>query len=194
MSDVGGHWFDVPLADLTPDQRVRLDQALRAEGIPAAWGGTTLRVDVAYEARVTTLVEEARAAAGAGASGAPFGTSAAPPPAPGPYATPPAYPAPPAYAAPGYGTRTPTTRTNTMAIASLVLGIAGLVLLCGLPSPIGLYCGIRARREIRATGEQGDGLALAGIITSAIGVAFLVLGLLWLLFVLVVAGFGSTTG
>jgi hypothetical protein len=80
-----------------------------------------------------------------------------------------------------------------MAIVSLVLGIAGLVLLCGLPSPIGLYCGLRARREIRATGEQGDGLALAGIITSAIGVAFLVLGLLWLLFVVVVAGFGSTT-
>jgi hypothetical protein len=37
--------------------------------------------------------------------------------------------------------------------------------------PVGLALGISARRQIRRTGEEGDGLALAGIIVGSIGTA-----------------------
>jgi len=43
------------------------------------------------------------------------------------------------------------------------MAVAALV--CALTiAPVGLGLGIAARRQIRRTGEQGDGLALAGII------------------------------
>ena len=50
--------------------------------------------------------------------------------------------------------------TNGFAIASLVCAF-----LC---SPLGLIFGFVARSQIRQTGEAGDGLALAGIIVSAV--------------------------
>jgi len=50
--------------------------------------------------------------------------------------------------------------TNPMAIAALV---------CALTiAPVGLGLGIAARRQIRRTGEGGDGMALAGIIIGGI--------------------------
>ena len=42
-------------------------------------------------------------------------------------------------------------------------------------SPVGLVLGIVARRQIRETHEQGDGLALAGIIVGGIVTAIFVL-------------------
>jgi hypothetical protein len=74
--------------------------------------------------------------------------------------TAPAYP----YAPPGFG---PTyvqpvlvsPPTNGMAIAALVCAVLGL-------GPIAAILGHVARRQIRETGEQGDGLALAGIIVG----------------------------
>jgi len=57
--------------------------------------------------------------------------------------------------------------TNTLAIIALV---AAFVF-----APAGLVCGIIARRQIRRTGEEGAGMALAAIIISAITVAFFVL-------------------
>jgi len=66
---------------------------------------------------------------------------------------PPGYGYPPPY--PVYG-----PPTNPMAIAALV---------CALTiAPVGLGLGIAARKQIRRTGEQGDGLALAGIIIGGI--------------------------
>jgi hypothetical protein len=66
---------------------------------------------------------------------------------------PPGYGYPPPY--PVYG-----PPTNAMAIAALV---------CALTiAPVGLGLGIAARKQIRRTGEQGDGLALAGIIIGGI--------------------------
>src|SRR3954452_15196587 len=66
---------------------------------------------------------------------------------------PPGYGYPPPY--PVYG-----PPTNALAIAALV---------CALTiAPVGLGLGIAARRQIRRTGEQGDGLALAGIIIGGI--------------------------
>jgi fatty acid desaturase len=57
--------------------------------------------------------------------------------------------------------------TNTLAILALVMAFA-------FP-PAGLVLGIIARKQIRETGEEGDGLALAGIIIGAIALAFIAL-------------------
>jgi hypothetical protein len=62
-------------------------------------------------------------------------------------------------------------KTNGFAVASLVLGILGLPVLCPLliPSILALIFGLIARRDIKKTGQGGDGLALAGVIMGAIG-------------------------
>ena len=60
--------------------------------------------------------------------------------------------------------------TNRLAKLSLVLGVASMV--ASPPTAIaGLVTGVIARREIRRSGgaETGSGLALAGIITSLLG-------------------------
>ena len=59
-----------------------------------------------------------------------------------------------------------------MAVAALVCGIASLVF-CPLTAIPGLITGVKARGAIaRSEGlEGGDGLALAGIITSVVGLA-----------------------
>jgi hypothetical protein len=54
-----------------------------------------------------------------------------------------------------------------MAILSLVLAFVF--------APAGLILGIIARKQIRQTGEDGAGLALAGIIVGGIFTAFFVL-------------------
>ncbi len=87
------------------------------------------------------------------------------PPAP-PLQPPPAgagigYPQPVAY--PGI----PNPSTNGLAIASLICAF-----LC---SPLGLIFGIVARSQIKRTREQGSGLAVAGIIISALSLLTLVL-------------------
>ena len=89
------------------------------------------------------------------------------PPSPGYVpARPPGAPYPPA-AAP---------KTSGMAVASLVLGIAGICT-CGLSAIVGLILGIVALRQIgRSAGTVGGrGLAIGGIAASAVG---LVIGLL----------------
>ena len=48
-------------------------------------------------------------------------------------------------------------RTNIMAIVALVLSVVGL-------APVGAILGHVARRQIKQSGEGGDGLALAAII------------------------------
>jgi len=58
--------------------------------------------------------------------------------------------------------------TNGMAVAALACGIGQL--LFGLPAGIAaIILGHKARLQIRATGEQGDGLARAGLILGYIG-------------------------
>jgi hypothetical protein len=49
-----------------------------------------------------------------------------------------------------------------MAIVSLVLSLAGLAI--WISAPVGAVLGHVAKRQIRDRGEQGDGLAMAGII------------------------------
>ncbi len=111
---------------------------------------------------------------------------------------PPGYGQPP-YAGGGYGYGVPAGLpvTNGKATASLVTGISTLVLAwcCGfgLLGAVAIVLGVRARSEIRASqGQQtGDGLALAGIITGAIGV---VIGLVALVVVIIAVVSQSDTG
>ncbi len=108
----------------------------------------------------------------------PYGQPAYGPPPPG-YGGQPGYGVPGYGLPPGYGYPRPT---NTLAILSLVMAFVF--------SPVGLVLGIVARRQIRQTGEQGEGLALAGIIIGGIGTALAVLGFLF--FVLALAATGSS--
>ncbi|MEU9739572.1 DUF4190 domain-containing protein [Micromonospora chersina] len=79
---------------------------------------------------------------------------------------------------------TPAVRgTNVMAILSLVFAFVF--------SPLGIVFGHVAKKQIRQRGEQGDGLATAGLVLSYV---FTILGILWIVFVFVVAAnSGSTT-
>lgn len=79
---------------------------------------------------------------------------------------------PPGGYPPPYGYGPPSRGTNGFAIAALVCAFV-----C---SPLGLIFGFIARSQIRQTGEGGDGLALAGIIISAVSIAF---AFLWFIFV-----------
>jgi hypothetical protein len=64
-------------------------------------------------------------------------------------------------------------RTNTLAVLALAL--------CFVFPPAALVPGVLARRQIRRTGEAGDGLALAGIIIGGITAVLCALGLVfWL--------------
>jgi len=57
--------------------------------------------------------------------------------------------------------------TNTMAILAIIFAFVF--------SPLGIVFGFIGRSQIRQTGEQGDGLALAGIIIGFVSIAFVVL-------------------
>jgi hypothetical protein len=93
----------------------------------------------------------------------------APPPG---YSPPPAYP-PHSYGPPGYPPAGWGRPTNTMAILALVMAFVF--------APAGLVLGIVARKQIRQTGEDGDGLALAGIIVGGVVTALFVLMFVFLI-------------
>ena len=84
------------------------------------------------------------------------------------------YPYPPAQ----YGAQS----TNGLAIAALICGVCQVFFwfLTGVPA---IVLGHMARKQIRQTGEAGDGLALAGLILGYIGVA---LGVLFGIFIVIV--------
>jgi hypothetical protein len=65
-------------------------------------------------------------------------------------------------------------RTNALAVASLACGI-GQVMLWIFATIPAIIMGHMARRQIRRTGEAGDGMALAGLIMGWAGLALQVL-------------------
>ncbi|GIG58311.1 hypothetical protein Lfu02_26830 [Longispora fulva] len=79
---------------------------------------------------------------------------------------PPQYAYPPQYVA---------RRTNGLAIAAMVTSICALVMCFGSFGFIGAILGHVARKQIRERDEEGDGMALAGIIIGWIGTAIGVL-------------------
>jgi hypothetical protein len=92
---------------------------------------------------------------------------------------PPGY-APPGYAPQGYPPVAWGRPTNTMAILALVMAFVF--------APAGLILGIVARKQIRRTGEDGAGLALAGIIVGGIATALFVL-----MFVAMIVAFSAAS-
>jgi hypothetical protein len=64
----------------------------------------------------------------------------------------------------------PARPTNGLAIGSLVTSIAAFFV-CGSIGIAGAIMGHMARRQLRERNEDGDGLALAGIIIGWIGFA-----------------------
>ncbi|WBB97661.1 MULTISPECIES: DUF4190 domain-containing protein [unclassified Solwaraspora] len=75
--------------------------------------------------------------------------------------------------------------TNSMALASFIVSLVSLFS-CPLLGGIAVYLGRRGRDEIHRTGQQGDGLAQAGVIIGWCGVGF---GVLIALFTVVYFGF-----
>ncbi len=68
----------------------------------------------------------------------------------------------------------PPRRTNGLAVASLVCGI-GQVFFWFLAAIPAVVLGHMARRQIRQTGEDGAGMALAGLILGWVGIVLSVL-------------------
>lgn len=88
----------------------------------------------------------------------------------------------------------PGRPTNGMAVASLVLGIVGLLFTCGITSIPGAILGHMALGKIRDTGEEGRSMAIAGLVLSYIAVALWII--LWLAIggsLLAFLGLASTT-
>jgi peptidyl-prolyl cis-trans isomerase B (cyclophilin B) len=91
-----------------------------------------------------------------------------------------AYPPPPPYAGYGYPGYPPQRPTNSLAIVSLVCAF--------LFAPLGIIFGHMSLSQIRKTGEEGRGLAIAGLVVSyVITVLAVVVVVLSVLFVVQVA-------
>jgi hypothetical protein len=84
-------------------------------------------------------------------------------------------------------------KTNSLAIASLICGIAQLMFgpLATVPAVV---CGHMARNQIRRTGEEGAGMALAGLILGWIGVGFTALVVVIALLAAVAVSSGGAAG
>jgi hypothetical protein len=128
------------------------------------------------------------------------------PGAPVPPASQPVPPAPqpaPAYGAPGtapaYGQTAPAygqpagAKTNTLAIISLVASLIGIF--SGIGFIAGIICGHISLSQIKKTGEEGRGMAIAGLIIGYVGVLLsIIVGIiLAVLFAGIAASGGFTT-
>jgi len=75
----------------------------------------------------------------------------------------PTYPAQPTSASP-YGYAAAAPQQNSMALVSMILSLVGLV--SWITAPVGAILGHIALKQIRQTGESGEGMAKAGIIVG----------------------------
>jgi hypothetical protein len=85
---------------------------------------------------------------------------------------------------------------NSLAVASLICGIAEIPTL-GVSAVPAVILGSMARKQIRETGERGEGLAVAGLILGGIVFAFFfaaVLGIMILLLLPPAPGTGGPIG
>lgn len=79
-------------------------------------------------------------------------------------------------------------KNNDLAVASLVLSLCGFFILPFLGSILGIIFGIVAKKQIKASGELGKGMANAGIIVGVIPILIgLLAAILWL-FILIIIG------
>jgi hypothetical protein len=107
----------------------------------------------------------------------------------------PAPPEPPPPPVVDYGT---PMQTSGMAIASLVMGIAGWTLLPLVGSILAIILGYAARRDIRRRPNEltGEGMAIAGLVLGWIMVVLSVIGLCIgaFAFCFLIEAIGTTTG
>jgi hypothetical protein len=75
----------------------------------------------------------------------------------------------PAWPVPAY--QPPPGGTNSMAIASMVLGVAEFFT-AGLTAIPAVVCGHIARRQMKQTAERGDGLATSGLVLGYMAIIF----------------------
>jgi hypothetical protein len=75
-----------------------------------------------------------------------------------------------------------------MAITALVVSLAGLVTLCGFISPVAIPFGHIALSQIKRTGQEGRGMAIAGLVIGYLALAGWLIAL-----VALIASSGSST-
>lgn len=138
----------------------------------------------AYDAPATPAYD-APAAPAYGAPAAPaydtpavpaYGAPAAPPYGAPAYGQAAAYDSSPYGSAPAVGGYGSAVRTNVLAIISLVASIAGFIGLVPVIGPIAaVITGHISLAQIKRTGEQGRGMALAGTIVGWVGIGVIAL-------------------
>lgn len=77
-------------------------------------------------------------------------------------------------------------RTNSMATASLVMGLVGFC--TGFTAILAIIFGFIAKNQIKQRGEGGDGMATAGIVLGFIIVAMMVIYLFFIIAFIGAAG------
>jgi Domain of unknown function (DUF4190) len=85
----------------------------------------------------------------------------------------PGYPGATSYAPRGWPAPYGPQNTNTLAVVALVLGLVGVSL-------GGVICGHLALGQIRRTGEQGSGMANAGLVLGYAGLVLIVVVVVFL--------------
>ena len=88
----------------------------------------------------------------------------------------------------------PVPKTNGLAIASLVCSLLGLAT-CAATSILGVIFGHLAKSQIKQSGEEGEGMALAGLIVGYIGLAiFALIALFYFGLIALIVGTSGTSG
>ncbi|AXK46013.1 DUF4190 domain-containing protein [Brachybacterium saurashtrense] len=120
--------------------------------------------------------------------------------APSPYAAPAQagsapYGAPPS-GGPQYGGFAPVPPSSGAATAGLVLGVLALTMCAGLTAPFGIWFSAKGMKETgpeAATARSGRGLAIAGLVTSLIGLIPLLFILAYVA-VIIIAAIATAAG
>lgn len=84
-------------------------------------------------------------------------------------------------------------KTNTLALVSLISGVVGWVMVPFLASIVAVVTGHMARSQIRQSAgrEDGDGLAIAGLVLGYLGLGLALIGIVLVILVFVgVLGLG----
>ena len=87
----------------------------------------------------------------------------------------------------------PPMTTNSLARASLVLGVAEFFTM-GLTAIPAIICGHMAKREMRQTGQRGDGLATSGLVLGYMAVIFWGIHIVLSIVGAVISATGTGTG
>ena len=84
-------------------------------------------------------------------------------------------------------------KTNTLALVSIISGVVGWVMVPFVASIVAVVTGHMARSQIRQSAgrEDGDGLAVAGLVLGYVGLALGLIGIVFaILFFVGVLGLG----